>query len=373
MNKLYNKLSYEAERAKLINKYDYDTMLDHFDRMNSIEKINKQKKSKISKINKNWEEKTRQIQLNEASKSFEKSLPEIKPETELSKLLREEINEGKSKIKNYNTIDYINLNQVKEEQKRIKLQISINLKLKKITDKNNLNKQKQKQKMNKKFGQDFFKFKHKLKELEEEKNIEVKRRENIEVDKFSIYLGQLENQKMRIEEKIKKEIMKFDKINENSEEIDRQNQERIKEKISRIFENREDEKIKFSNLRMKPLIEKIKINHSRFSDRTKVLEARRIRRDKYLLNKESKLMKKTNLKEKESAKHKSNLYEKILNDHQEFKMKCLQINSNVNVISSKNINSMTHTERKEYYKELRRKEDEEKKKLIEEKNKLTKY
>ena len=163
MNKIYNKLSYEAERAKLINKYDYDTMLNHFDRMNSIEKIKKQKKSKISKLNKNWEEKTRQIQINDASKSFEKSLSEVKAEIEVSKLFTGVTNESRLKIKNYNTIDYIHLNQVEEEQKRIKLQNSINLKLKKITEKNNLNKEKIKLKLNKKFGEDFFKYKDKLK------------------------------------------------------------------------------------------------------------------------------------------------------------------------------------------------------------------
>ena len=123
---------------------------------------------------------------------------------------------------------------------------------------------------------------------------------------------------------------------------------------------------------MQPFIEKIKKNHSRFSDKTKVLEARRMRRDRYLLNKESKLMKKTKLKEKESAKQKSNLYEKILNDHQEYKMKYHEINSNVNAISAKNENSMSGTERKEYYMELRRKEEEEEKRLIEEKIKSSK-
>ena len=35
--------------------------------------------------------------------------------------------------------------------------------------------------------------------------------------------------------------MKFEKIYENCDEIDRQNQEKIKQKLSRIFENREDE------------------------------------------------------------------------------------------------------------------------------------
>ena len=130
MNKLYNKLNSEIERAKLINQYDYDTMLNNFDRMKSIDVIKKNKKTEISKINKKWQEKTRQINL---LKSDEKLFPAM----EESKLLRKinELNSEESLPKIKNHLDHLELTQANEEEKRIKLEMSINSKLKKFQKK----------------------------------------------------------------------------------------------------------------------------------------------------------------------------------------------------------------------------------------------
>ena len=372
MNKFDWKINLEIERAKIINEYDYNEMLDHFKSLERIEKIKNLKNLKILKIKNRWEEKMKKISHIKNCNQIEKSISINISQTGKSNLPEIKQTCDKQNINKISTItlnNHIQHKKIREENERMEFQKKIEYKLRAIKEKNQSNKEKIKMKFKNKFKEDFYKYKIKLKEIEDERIEKLKEKEKVEIKKLNNFKSFLNNQKHKIQERVLKDFIKHEKISGNLEEKEKLLSEKRKEQFDKINENRAKEKSKILKLRLKPLKEKVERNKSRFLNRLDTIIERRQRRDRNLLNKESILIKKTKLKEKQEHKNRIGHYERIINTQIEYDEKNNQMYLILNQIMSENVKSMSENDRKEYYEDLKRKEEEERQKLIEEKKK----